>query len=627
MTNLNTIGGGFNYTTAGTQPAEKGVANARQNRLRIYDRKGDPSNIGRFEIDVYSFAEQGYNHPEGDFSQHSNGYAWSSLVTNRVGELVPAPVITNTAPATASGNFVGLHSAYIFGTLILGIGSASNAALFKQTSTTDPTPAAITFTPAGEICSLTPVLANGSARLAVGEVGQPVRLLSDASGTVATTMHSSTNSCWGIILSGINATDAGVPVMLMYCGTSIGTKATNATLTTAIVPTVPPTTVNAGGRAIGAVKPAGRAQRAYWQIPKVSNTSGALKYGAEALMDIMSTDMTGGDLLPHQSFYCPNGVLEAEPFRDGMLYHDENVVIYWDGEHEYNLGIFRRRVQFLTAAAAATTNTIDSDDRRKIRGLIVNGPECGVIYDIVDINGVIGNDIHTEMYNFETGSWHNVSQNKYVSVTPSQDLILTGNGGVGLSPDTRYIYAFINGSKTFYYTYIPRPGESLLWLNSLGSGGTFTAGIPSYSGGSIQGQLLGCRWWLDETPPGSLPGTNSIRRAPKVITEVEFGGNLDYGGAGVWTFQIQVQGRGMDGTTTYTAYDQTFLQGKPSADYKRKNPVGARANIQDVQLLLTAATSDGLAKQRIVQLVPFTIRGAYSKDGNPITELPEDVTQ
>src|SRR5690242_14198596 len=93
----NTIGPGFDYLTAGTQPSEKGVAPAQKNTLRLYDQKGDEKyNIGRGEITIYSFAEQGYNHPEGDFSQNSNGFAWSELITNRPGELLPP--VAYTAP-------------------------------------------------------------------------------------------------------------------------------------------------------------------------------------------------------------------------------------------------------------------------------------------------------------------------------------------------------------------------------------------------------------------------------------------------------------------------------------------------------------------------------------------------
>src|ERR1043165_6947665 len=141
----NTSASGFNFTTAGTQPSEKGVAPAQRNTLRLWDQKGDPTNIGRGEITIYDFSQQGYNHPEGPFSQNSNGFAWSSLVTNRTNEMVPARATTGSFAFTPTGNFVGFHSAAAFGTLIFGTGSGSGAALGKQTSSTNPLPTAITY--------------------------------------------------------------------------------------------------------------------------------------------------------------------------------------------------------------------------------------------------------------------------------------------------------------------------------------------------------------------------------------------------------------------------------------------------------------------------------------------------
>lgn len=629
----NTIGGGFDYLTAGTQPSEKGVAPAQKNTLRLYDQKGDPPNIGRGEIVINDFSQQGFNHPEGDFSLHSNGFAWATLATHRPNELTP-PLARNGDNPAPTGNFVGFHNAYMFDTFFVGIGSGANKSLFKQTSATNPTLSAITYSPAAEICSLTATLANGAGRLAVGHVGQPVKLMSDAAGTVASTMDVSTNSCWGIIVSGINATDAGVPVLLMYCGTSIKTKATNADMTTALVATVPPTTVNAGGFAIGALKAGGRAQRAYWAIPKLSNTVGNLKFGAELyLNDIMSTDMTGSDLLPVDFKYMPNGVLGAVPFRDGILMHDGQHVVYWDGDHEYDLGLFRRRVRVRTSADVLnTTNVLDGDERRRIRTLVVNGPECGVIWQSYDANASVTQYAYFEVYNFESGTWHNFGNHAPLGgTTAAVTLVLPGTGGAVVAPDTRVVRVFdtVSSTTSVHSWVFPRPAESLLWQNSLGSG-TSTTGAPVYVVNFTDStrSLLGCRWWLDELPPGSLPGTNTIKRAPKVITDVEFDGNLDHGGSTAdWQLNVQLQGRGIDGTTTYTAYNETFTRGLTSKDYRKRNAPTKRANIRDVQLVLTASAVNSSTVYKIPQLLPITVRFAYSKDGTDITALPEDVKQ
>lgn len=602
------VGQGFDYYTAGTQPAEVGVVPAQRNTLRVYtpphwrsiDAGGGltaADKYGAFEIIISDFSLQGYNHPEGDFSRNSNGFAWSELITHRPGELTPPPA-RRTGTNGASGNLVGLHTAYAFSTLFLGIGSGANKSLFKE-ATVDLS--AITYTPAAEICSLTRTLDTGAERLAVGHVGAPVKLMSDNTGTIASTMHTSTNSCWGIIMSGINSTTPGTPVMLMYCGTTIGTKATDASMTTAITTTQ--TGVNAGGRAVSAVTPKGRVQRAYWLIPPVSTTAGCLKYGAEVLMEVWSTNMEGGDLLPSRFTFLPNGVLEAEPFRDGLLMHDGQHIVYWDGQTEFDLGLFRRRVE-----TAATTNSFNSDHGKVVRSLIINGPECGAVWQWYDKTASAAGKVYTEMYNFESGSWHNFSEtNSAISTSATPNVVLAGNGGSPVHPVNHFVYFYLNSSPWFHYSELPRAAESFLWLHSLGDGIQTSLIDPTYLTPSV---LLGCRWFLD-----------GIKRNPKVITEVEFDGNLDWGGTGT-QFGIKIQGRGVDGTTTYTAYNQTFTQGGTSADYKRANPSEAMANIQDVQLYLTSTLIDpGVGYKKIGQLLPFTIRGIYSKNYEAIVDV------
>ena len=122
------IGDGFDYTTAGTQPAEKGVAQAKANQVRLYDLPGDPKNIGRGEIVIYDFSLQGVNHPEGDFAHHANGFMSSGFYTAEPNSMVPTPdPLTNTAPIV-SGTVIGQHSAYAFDRLRTSLNFAIAAA-------------------------------------------------------------------------------------------------------------------------------------------------------------------------------------------------------------------------------------------------------------------------------------------------------------------------------------------------------------------------------------------------------------------------------------------------------------------------------------------------------------------
>ncbi len=595
--------GGFDYLTAGTQPSEKGVAPAQRNTCRLWNQPGDPPWLGRGELVIKDFSQQGYNHLEGDFSINSNGFAWSDLVTNRANELVPPPAIITLTDAAISGNIVGFHTRAAFSTVFMALGSAANHALFKETSTTDPTPVAITYSPAAEICSMARTLASGAERLAVGHVGAAVKFFSDAAGTVSATGDATTNSCWGIIMSGVNANAAkpGTPQLLLYCGTTIGYISSDVAMTTAV--TVSHTGVNAGGWAIGAIKAQGRAQMAYWGIPQVTTTAGAMKFGAEVYCDIYATPMDGGtDFLPITLNYLPNGVLFAIPFRDGILAHDGVHVVYWDGNNEYDLGVFGSRLDPSTHTQAAGIN---HDISFNIRGLIVNGAQCGVVYQWSSTNIVHNGQVHAEMYQFEKGSWHNA--NTRVAMGANSLLVYLCNGSAMSSTGHRYWWASSLG-EDINGAFIPREAESLLWQYSLGSGATTNTAMPTFTNNT---SLLGCRWHIDQDPPGVVIGTRSIERSAKVIYECEFNGNLDYGGTS-WSFQVQVYGFAMDGVTRQVAYNKTFSQGQPASHYLQKNPASAWANVQDIQLLLTAVAS-GTSRQ-LPLLSPFTVRFAYIKD-------------
>lgn len=602
-------GSGFDYLTSGTQPSEKGVAPAQRNTLRTSDtdsslrKPGDPWWLGRFELGLRDFSLQGVNHPEGDFSSNSNGYAWSTLITGQANELLGSLDPVNDTSGSLSGNMPGMHSAVAFSTLFIGIGSAANNSLFKEAGSSNLD--AVTYTPAGEICSLTNVLAAGAERLAVGEVGQPVRLISNDTGSVATTMHSSTNSCWGIINSGINATStSGAPTMLMYCGTTLGTKATDAAdLTTTIV--VTKTGLNAGGKAIGAVRPKGRSQRAYWLFPKASNTSGALKYGAEAAMEIWSSDMKGGDLLPlwplgKPSNYCPNGVTNAVPYREGIVYWDSTHLIYWDGQEEFDLGLFTRRVR-----NATVPNQINHNFLNRIRDVCVDGPSLYCLWEDYFFNGLSAGHIYFEYYNYEAGSWHNQQEViTLANASVSAATVLCGAGGIPVSPSRRIAYTRTQGDTTWWTFFVPRAAESILYQNTIGRGSDST-GLPNYR----TGDLVTASWWLD-----------GIRRLPKAITEVEFEGNLDHGENATtgttWTLRVRVVGKGH--TAHVTAYDKTFAYTTTQADYVKRNDPAKIANIFDLQVWFTATCAQVTAPATATFL-PVVIRGVYSKDRRKIT--------
>lgn len=606
--------GGFNFLTAGTQPSQRGVAPAQRNILRLWDQAGDPKWLGRWEITIYDFSQQGLNHPEGEFSETSNGLAWSDFVTLRRGELIPPPTALSLTNANITGP-VGFHTVYAFSTLMMGVGSAANNSLFKETSTTNPTPTAITYSPTGAICSLTRVLVSAGERVMVGRVGNAAQLLSDANGTVATTMHANTASLWGAILSPLNADPLkpGVPQLNMYYGTNLGYLSSDATMTNAPTNTH---TVPAGGFTIGAIKAAGRAQMCYWGIPKVSNTSGALATGAYC--DIYATPMDGSDdIIPVPMKNMPFGIKVAIPFGTGILMWDDTHVNYWDGDDEYDFALFKQR---LSPLGHTNVGALNHDFVRQIKACFSNGVEVGVIYQSYDNRGLGATQstyTHCEMYNFAASSWHNAGDRVELAEAGSNDASLCTNPA--MSPTGQRVWFMDGGSsEKIQGFFIPRAYESLLWQHSLGGGGETNTAMPLFPSTA---SLLSPAWRLDATPPGAIPGTKSIAMAPKAIIEVEFNGNFDYGN-GDASFNIQVQGDDLAGNLV-TAFNQTFNAGRGPLEYIRKNPASAWANIRQVQLYLTHTR--GTTANKTEKLLPFTVRGVYSKDGRAITSSDKEL--
>ncbi len=599
---------GYDYLTAGTQPSEKGVAPAQRNTCRLWNQPGDPPWLGRGELVINDFSQQGLNHPDGDFSTNSNGLSRSDFVTLRTGELIPPPN-TISLSDSAIASVVGFHTAYTLGTLFMGAGTTANHALYKETSAGDPTPVAITYPPTGSICSLTRILISAGERLLIGHVGAAAKIISTNIGTIETTMHTDTASLWGALLSPVNADGSkpGVPMLLLYSGTQIGYLSADATMTVAPTKTH---TVPAGGIAIGIIKPAGRGQQAFWGIPRVSNASGAL-VNPGSYMDIYATPVDGGsDYLPVTLRSMPFGIKGAIPFRDGILMWDDTHVVYWDGNDDFDLGLFRRRLTGIFSNPADPL--LNHDYVYVIKGVFTDGVTCGVVYQSYDNGGVGASQLtstYCEMYNFETSSWNNAGAS---FTSPIADLGYLCNGSVMSPTGLRMWFLSDLSPEIIHGFFIPRAYESLLWQHSIGVGSVTTSPVmPTYL---TTGTGLSPRWRIDQDPPGVVIGTRSIARSPKVIYETEFNGDLgqDYQSTISWSFVLQVQGFDVSGTLR-TAYNQTFASYMPPAHYLRKNPATAWTNIVDIQLYFSATNSNSNVRA-LPKLLPFTIRFAYIKD-------------
>lgn len=462
--------------------------------------------VQAWELTIYDLAA-GIQRFFGPFGTLSNGYAFSDgMDLTHSGYILLSQLVTSATSPDPTGNLNGMHSAFIFNTLIMGAGSGTNVSLIKETSATDPTPAAITYNPlntSGVISLSTFVLGGVTAQryLAVGLSADITELISDASGTlVGTAMHADTAGMyWAIQTSLPDPAGSGGFVIIMQSGNNIRKLLTSDAIGTQ--PTITTPNVPAGSWLIGehslASGPMGVLNRIWIGLPPQDTTNHALRFGAEVKVQVNSLSLEGKDIQPLLFNEMPAGVIQAayinSPVYGGSIVAtDGERVVLHNGDEEKNLEIFSEAtVPMILGAVTFGGNALEVP---RCRGFVVNGADLyAIVQAVTNSGGSFASYFSWWKYDWLNGSWHTVTTWTALDVTTDLRGVLAP-GSHAVSPNTGYTHFYANGSwhrtKLFKPGEIPYPGGN----NAVGLTNNFAAA----------GTLYSPRWEISEGLPSVI---------------------------------------------------------------------------------------------------------------------------
>lgn len=500
---------------------------------------------------------------QGPFELFSSRYMDAyGIDTSIPGYLILAQFTDTETGPDPTGNLIGLHWENIFDTLIMGIGGGTNVSLIKETSATDSTPVAITYTPTNNaaITSLSQcVLASADNRLLVGLVGEPAQLVGDASGTVDATLHSDLTSLWGHVPTSLPSTATpGAFMHLFYAGTSMFNDLDTASATNAN-PTATLTNLPAGGYVIkpGEFALSDGPRRAWLVLPKETNTSGMLLFGTEKLGYVTSFNLEGTDSQRLDFNEMPNGILGAA---HGISPTHGSCVVAWDGKHVvlHNGDVEEDLHIFTEALGGASFAVIDSDFYYRIRGVAWRGSNLYARVNLIHTPGTSATRHQWWKYDWEARAWNIVSSTESLGTGNT----LKGAVGVGGEPVSQ-----VTGNTHFYTAtdwhrmFLVPPAENPYLLYRQ------TAGADSGSGNvmEFQGEVYSTRW--------TLPGLEGF---PSHIDWIRVLGNLRDHTTAPGSVTINFSVEGADGTSPADAHSFTIKGSDRRSDryvVNRKNEI------------------------------------------------------
>ena len=513
-------------------------------------------------------ARGGLNLTQGHFDDDYDRVSSSDLDTRHYRTLILNQLTTNqSGSVTPTANFYGVHSAMFSSKLHIGVGSTANRALFAETSTSDPTLAVVTYSPASAITHMGTIStgsAMANARLAIGHESNVVQLLDAAYATTA--MHADTAGCYGIIQTFINNNQ-----LLIYSGGSIRYLDSSVAVTTQ--PTVGISNVPSGGYALGIAQLSGTPARAYWVWPRVNNTL-PLLLGSESPGRLISTNLEGTDFqeiplgLANVYWACLVG-------GSAVVASDRSRIVYYDGRSR------PRDINWISNREA------NGNFVYECRGLGQNGQEI-----IIDVNRYAspngGNQAVTrwlEAYNLETNAVHQISKAQTIAAAAALNTSKrsVAMARIPISEQTGFSQILRNESGTSTTSwdrmFIPVYGYNPFNLYRQTDSANANTGNEYEATGTYT------------TPEFELPG---LEGWPKMVSRIVMMGNVDTGG------------------TASTAATQTVTAGNLTATFS--TGLSGRAQLQEL-----VDAGDVIYKLQLsTTLARTTANTRYTPQGFPI---------
>lgn len=500
----------------------------KRNRYRVVrtvneGTDNDPRWVRYWEVTFRSFAG-GMGPLIQDWDD--NGYNDNFAVCEGLDASIPGYLILTRdtiadAPLTPTGTFAGIHSANIFDSFFVAIGSGTNVSLLKETSASDPTLVAVTYNPTGtsSICSLSTAVVGSTTtdrRLIVGLTEDPAQIVGDASGTVDATMHADTERLWGLVQTWLPGTSGFV--IQLYSGGASGAAAIRTLLTsdaTGTQPTSVTPDLPNGGFAVAdhEIQLSGSAPRTYWVIPKEDlSTASMLQFGAEKLGYVTSFDLYGKDPQTLAFNDMPNGVKIAcaaygYDGQLGVAASDGDQIVWHDGTREYLIPWRADRAEEMTDLG---NPDINSNYRYYIRGLFARGSR--LYYQVSYINPSTSSDSFNwwEFYDFTTDTIH--VSNLYATNSNNSTAVqgVLASGPMPFSRQTQNIYTYSSIQDNFYYQFLPFPHENPFWVYRRSDAGSSLTGKVVETSGTLV------------TPQLQLPDTVGLLSC---VDEIAYGGD------------------------------------------------------------------------------------------------------
>lgn len=505
------------------RPAQLGAGTEPRTAPRVTVQKLDKDgNLYYWRIELLD-GRGGLNLQRGKFDKGHDRLASGTVDLGTEQMFLPQLTSTFTDSSMVASN---LHWANIYGTLVMGTGNAANHSLFKETSTTDPTPVALTYSPSSSISCMGPIIiasgTNGNKRLAIFRENNAGQILDDVASTPtinATAFHNNTLNIRGFIQVPLS----GLPILLMARqGNSLYSLNASDAISTA--PSTALSNVPAGGYALGVQSLGGGPIRAWWVFGETLDVSGS--YYVLDLTDkghVTSTNLQGTD--PQELNMGLPFIYYATLINGGVAASDGKNIRFHNGRTLTDLQIFSNR--------PANSNKV-----LRVAGLSVRGPELiAEINEIASANGTGSTVRWLESYNFDLKCWLPISG----SYTPGGSGIRTrsgeGNSGGGLpiSDSTGFLHLF-TADKVWYRMYRPPFGTSAFSLRK-------TSGAQSTSG--VTFEPSGTATW----PAMQIPG---LEGWPMAVRRISGNPQLEIGGGTPTTYpSVELEVGGVSATFVY----------------------------------------------------------------------------
>ena len=531
-------------------------------------------NVLGWEVEVWDM-RGGLNATIGDIDTDWDRLSNSTLDSRFYRHLLLPSLVTAATSPDPTGSLAGLHHANIFGTMAIAAGAGADVSLMVETSATDPTVLARTYTPGSAITGLWPIIIGGittALRLAVGRAGGATQILSDlgSTPTVAATMNAATQVTWGMIQTPLNTM-----TILIYYDNVIATL--NAGSATGDAPTTVLSGIPGGGFALGLLRLGGGALRAYWAIPLQDSTTGILVFGSEAKFKVMSTNLEGVD--PQDLDFGLKGLSFAAlvPERNAIIASDGERTIFHNGSQKLDTYQFSDRVA-------------DTDYEYRGRGFGISGSD---VYSKVNRRAATGlsgaTEEWAEFFDFDSWTWHRASATTTLSSTGSYGILPSGS--FPFSNQNNFLHNYSDGSWR------------RMWANPAAYN-PFNIARKTGSGSGASQEFASSG--VATSPVYHLRGLEGL---PKVVSEIVFLGQLDEGGTDA-TALVEVASQAGTAMSFTAPISATFRQRDRWDKHYAYFPDN-RAAIDRLQYRVTLTR--GSDTRKTPNGLPFLVRGyAYT---------------